>query len=68
MPKKNPRNTEEKLTDPTNSGGRPPAAAEVPMPERLNELAHLLARALAERWLEEHGQPVRGRNSRPGAS
>ena len=69
MPKRKPLNTQEKASDPTNPGGRPPdAAAEVPMPKLLNELAQLIAQALARRWLEEHGQPVRDRNKKPGAS
>jgi hypothetical protein len=69
MPKTKPVDTEEKASDPTNPSGRPPdAASEVSMPNLLNELAHLLAQALARRWLEEHGQPVRDRDKKPGAS
>lgn len=57
---------EERASDPTNPGGRPPdAAAEVPMPKLLNELAQLLAQALAKRWLEEHECSDPDRNANP---
>ncbi|MHC4066098.1 MAG: hypothetical protein ACYSUI_16605 [Planctomycetota bacterium] len=70
MPKRKPPNREEKASDlTTNPGGRPAdATAEVPVPKLLNELAQLLAHALAKRWLEEHKCSDSDRDANPTAS